>query len=453
MAEAGPEPAAPRPGVTEPYASTSPGDETAADTGTGADPAPAEGGDPGPGPGAPPGGRAPSGPGAGPGGGRDVTQPSPLVPGPRTAPDERAPSSPARAAELVPRPAHVGEAPPAHGAEPVALPAADPAALSELVPDTVLDGAHYGSLTLRAASVRGEAARRSGDLRADALLTARFGEGENALLMVAVAAGPRGVPGAHRAAREVCQSIGGALGRSHARLVEDIHGGRREALKSGLNRLTDRSYGMLRAQAAALGLRPDQYTADLRCLLLPADPRCSTRVFFGAGEGGLLRLRDGSWQDLEPAVPDEKDVTGAPVVGYGARPYEPTGAQDRAAAPEPTMDLRIQPLGQPPGQPPGPAPAPPDPRETPQGAEAEGFRRRRFRFRASVARPGDTLLLCSPGFAAPMREEPAFAAHLAARWGEVAKGEPPGLAAYLADVQLRARGHDGDRTAVAVWES
>ena len=189
------------------------------------------------------------------------------------------------------RPAHVGERPPTYEAEPATFPAADPAALSELVPDTVLDGAHYGGLTLRAASLRGDSARHRGALRRDALLTARFGSGASALLLVAVAAGGRAATGGHRAAREICHSIGGVVGRSHERLAEDIRADRRGALKSGLQRLTERCYGKLRAQAAALGVQPEEYTADLRCLLLSADPRCRIRVFFGSGDGGLFQLR------------------------------------------------------------------------------------------------------------------------------------------------------------------
>ncbi|MGW6708646.1 protein phosphatase 2C domain-containing protein, partial [Streptomyces sp. NPDC054956] len=73
-----------------------------------------------------------------------------------------------------------------------------------------------------------------------------------------------------------------------------------------------------------------------------------------------------------------------------------------------------------------------------------------FRFRASVARPGDVLLLCSAGFADPVREEEALAVELAGRWGQAG---PPGLAEYLADVQLRLKGYADDRTAAAVWEA
>lgn len=276
---------------------------------------------------------------------------------------------------------HLGDRAPTYAAEPGALPVTDPAALDALVPDTVLEGARYGGSTLRAGSVRGDSARYRGEARRDFLLTARFGTGDDSLVLVAIAGGDRAAEGAQEAAAELCRWVAGAVGRSQGRLGDDIRSGRRDALRSGLQRLTDRGFGRLRARAAELGLDEAAYTAGLRCLLLPIDPECRTRVSFGSGPGGLFRLRAGGWEDLEP---------------------------------------------------PGPA--------------AEGG----FRFRAAVARPGDALLLCSGGLAAPMREEPLLPAELAVRWTGT---EPPGLAAFLADTQLRLKGYADDRTAAALWEA
>lgn len=341
--------------------------------------------------------------------------PPPPAAAPITPASSVAPAAPAafvtpapeaeREAGPVVRPAigHVGDRPPTYDPEPTALPATVPQELDGLVADTVLDGARYGTYTLRAASVRGDSARFRGEPRRDALLTARFGTDERALVLVAVATGARAADSAHLAAADACRWIGAAVGRSHVRLSEDIREGRRGDLKSGLNRLTDRTYGKLRARAAELGVEPQQYTAGLRCLLLPADPDCRTRVFFGVGAGGLFRLRDGVWHDLEPQIPAVGDA------GNAESPPEP---------PDPT-------------EPPGP-PAEP------------------FRFRGSVARPGDALLLCSPGLAEPMRGEPALSEELAARW---ATEEAPGLVAYLADIQLRVKGYSDDRTGVGVWEA
>jgi hypothetical protein len=309
----------------------------------------------------------------------------------------------------------VGSGPPTYDPEPTALPAAEPDALGELVADTVLDGARYGACTLRAVSLRGDSARFRGEPRRDAVLTARFGTGERALVLVAVATGARATPGAHLAAAEACRWIGRAVGRSHPGLVEDIRAARRGELKSGLGRLADRSLGRLRASAAEQGIDPGEYTASLRCLLLPGDPDCRTRVFFGVGDGGLFRLRDGVWQDIEPQ-PAPDDDTAAPLTSEG----------DRF-----TMDLGIP-------TPPSPyEPAPQPPREP-------------FRFRACLARPGDALVMCSAGLAEPLRGEPALGAYLARRWSG---RTPPGLAAFLADTQVRVKGYADDRTAAAVWEA
>ncbi|MGW6645062.1 protein phosphatase 2C domain-containing protein [Streptomyces iakyrus] len=360
-------------------------------------------------------------------------QPPPVPPGPgigASNPADQTPEPPdPPATDRIERPAptprtrgHVGTRPPTYDAEPTALPAADPDDLDDLVADTVLDGARYGACTLRAVSVRGDSARYRGEPRRDALLTARFGTGERALLLVAMATGTRAAPGAHRAAAEACHWIGRAVGRSHARLVEDIRDGRRGDLKSGLHRLTDRSLGKLRASASEQGVDPGEYAASLRCLLLSADPGCRTRVFFGVGPGGLFRLREGEWQDIEPQV---SEVKGEPVLGFGSPPSE-TPEGDRL-----TMDLGIP-------TPPSPyEPAPEPPREP-------------FRFRTSVARPGDTLLMCSGGLADPLRGEPELGEYLAERWS---RPEPPGLAAFLADSQVRVKGYADDRTAAAVWEA
>ncbi|MFE0416524.1 protein phosphatase 2C domain-containing protein [Streptomyces tendae] len=375
-------------------------------------------------------------------GAADLTEPPDVGPPPRTVsdlPPLPPPFLPTADAPDGDDRDYVGSGPPTYDAEPTALPPADPDGLDGLVPDTVLEGARYGRCTLRAVSVRGDSARYRGEPRRDALLVARFGAGEQALVLVAMATGARATAGAHRAAAEVCRWIGRAVGRSHARLAEDLRAARRGDLKSGLHRLTDRSIGRLRAGAAEQGLAPDEYAATLRCLLLPADPECRTRVFFGVGAGGLLRLRDGAWQDMEP---DAGEVAGAPVLGYGSAPRggsggTPGGTPDDAPSETPdgdrlTMDLGIT-------TPPGPYDGPPaePPREP-------------FRFRASVARPGDVLLMCTAGLAEPLLSEPGLGELLARRWA----GRPaPGLGEFLADSGVRVKGYADDRTAAAVWEA
>jgi hypothetical protein len=372
----------------------------------------------------------PPGPGAPP----DVTgTASAHVPAPAAAPGWTAPAAPA----ATPAVRYVGDRPPTYDAEPTALPQADPDELAELVADTVLDGARHGSCTLRAASVRGDSARYRGEPRRDALLTARFGTGEQALVLIAMATGARATAGAHRAAAEACQEIGRFVGRHHASLAEDMRAGLRGPLKAGLHRLTDRCLGRLRARARQMGVGPEEYTATLRCLLLPADPECRLRIFFGVGPGGLFRVRHGVWQDIEPYPPD---ASAGALPDHGPLPAE-SPAGDRL-----TMDLGLP-------EPPSswgydPGHREPDPHAAGAEPEAEPSRPP-FRFRAASAAEGDILLLCSPGLAEPLLGEPALAAHLTARWTHAG---PPGLAEFLADTQVRVKGYADDRTAAAVWE-
>jgi len=190
--------------------------------------------------------------------------------------------------------------------------------------------------------------------------------------------------------------------------------------------------GRLRAGAAEQGLTPQEYTATLRCLLLPADPACRTRVFFGVGDGGLFRLRSGEWQDIEPA-PGES--AGEPFPGRTtSKPARPDGTGTGGPY-----------TGGPyaGGSRTGASYTPPAPYDQLPPSDP-------FLFRTSTAQPGDTLLMCTGGLADPLRGELELAGHLTARWS----GAPvPSLAEFLADVQIRVKGYADDRTAAAVWEA
>lgn len=302
---------------------------------------------------------------------------------------------------------------------------ADLERLGDLTPDTVLDSAYHGSLTIRAVSTRGSRTRTRGRPRYEALLTARFGSGDSALLLCAVATGVDQRNHGHLAAREVCEQIATVVGRSQPQLSDDLRHERRSALKSGLGRLTARSLGRLRASAVEEGLNPTEYAARLRCLLLPADPRCRVRLFFGTGPGGLMRLRAGEWQDLEPVpvagrpwVPQQPGTPPGPDIAYG----------DRSPADRPHLGA--------PGE------------ESFSETGRHSTSAPPFLFRTSLAEPGDVLLLCSSGLAEPVRAEAPFRQGLAERWGVA----PPEPAEFLSSAQTPAQDNTPDRTAVVVWE-
>ncbi|MFF2045396.1 hypothetical protein ACFVVX_33765 [Kitasatospora sp. NPDC058170] len=294
---------------------------------------------------------------------------------------------------------HVGERPPTYGPEPTAVPEADPGTLAAVVPDTALEGAQYASTTLRAVSVRGDSARYRGEPRRDTLLVTRFGEGPDGLLLAALGGFDRSgaddtpAEAVSTATVEACRQLAAAVGRSRSGLAADLRDGARDRLRYGLQRLATSAAAPLRALAAYPEAEAPS-PGSLHCLLLSLDPAASYRVAFGVGPGGLYLLRSGHWIDA-----------------YAAR-------------------LLHHPDGQPPA-----AEAPvPDPRP--------------FRFRMVPATPGDILLLCTPGLARPIADEPAVAHFLAAHW---AHPHPPGTVDFLRQVQVRAKGYADDRSAAAVW--
>ncbi|WP_371496242.1 protein phosphatase 2C domain-containing protein [Kitasatospora sp. NBC_00374] len=349
--------------------------------------------------------------------------PAPAPPAPAPAPPAPAPAAPP-AAELPkaaaeppqavkplrrPRPEpvvpHVGDRPPTYGPEPTALPAAEPETLAGLVPDTALDGAQYGTATLRAVSVRGDSARYRGESRRDALLVTRFGQGEDGLLLAVLASPGRRESAAAAAgsAAEAARRLAAAIGRNRTELASDLRAGARDRLRYGLQRLT-----VLAAGPLATAVDPDPVGADrastpeanpeadlgsLHCLLVSLDEAATHRAAFGTGPGALYLLRSGHWIDA-----------------YAARLLHHPDGQPLPAAPA----------------------APPRP----------------FRFRLVPATPGDILLLCTPGLAEPIEQEPAVAHFLSNHW---AHPHPPGTVDFLRQVQVRAKGYADDRTAAALW--
>ncbi|MGW6915474.1 protein phosphatase 2C domain-containing protein [Kitasatospora sp. NPDC054939] len=340
-----------------------------------------------------------------------VAQAAPEAPAPAAPPAHRPaavrPPVPAPVSTSTPAMPHVGERPPTYGPEPTTVPEADPASLGGAVPDTVLEGAQYGAATLRAASVRGDSARYRGEPRRDALLVTRFGDGPDGLLLAALAGYDRTAEGTAdapapaavaTAAAESCRQLAAAIGRSRAELAADLRDGARDRLRYGLQRLATGAAAPLRALAPAGPEDPDggsaPEAASLHCLLLSLDPAAGHRAAFGVGPGGLYLLRSGHWIDA-----------------YAARL-----------------------LHHPDGQPPLPGTPVPEPRP--------------FRFRLVPATPGDVLLLCTPGLADPVADEPAVARFLADHW---AHPHPPGTVDFLRQVQVRAKGYADDRTAAALW--
>ncbi|MFF2953915.1 protein phosphatase 2C domain-containing protein [Kitasatospora sp. NPDC057965] len=288
---------------------------------------------------------------------------------------------------------HVGRKAPAYPAEPTDIPALSAGDLfGALLPDTVVDGGRFGPVTVRAASVRGDGHRYAAECRQDAVLVVRTGE----LLLVAVADGVGSQSHSHHGSHGILRKLTGQVARKEETLLAFLRTGAEPDFASMMSRLIGAAADELAEEARKEGRPPKAYSTTLRALLVPADPTVPFRGFVSVGDGGLLRLREGGWQDLEAA---EADRGGGPI-------------------------------------------------STRTDCLPEAYEHARARL-ITDSRPGDVLVLCTDGLALPLLKEPELQGFLGERWGS----EVPGLAEFLWQTQVRVRSYDDDRSVVCLWEA
>ncbi|MFE9929508.1 protein phosphatase 2C domain-containing protein [Streptomyces sp. NPDC005533] len=288
---------------------------------------------------------------------------------------------------------YVGPRPPSYSPDPVRLPLPEGARTELVIPDIALDGARYGRLTVRGASVKGDLHRYRGEQRQDAMLLAQVGEGEDELLFLAVADGVGSAPKSHLGAHRACRLASVAVGRWHAELSGALRAGDRTALHQVADKVV--SHVSTRLADYAMPDAPGMYATTLHCLLVPTAPERRERVHFGVGDGGLFRARSGVWENLQE--PWDRSGSGE-VIDTGT-----------AALPSESPKAVVQWL---------------------------------------TAEPGDLLMICTDGLSNPMNE-PRVQEFLLTHW---AFGRIPGLTEFLWQAQVRAKSYDDDRSAVCVWE-
>ncbi|OIV36680.1 hypothetical protein BIV57_15040 [Mangrovactinospora gilvigrisea] len=301
----------------------------------------------------------------------------------------------------------IGAVPPPGPAEPGPLPRYSDALPHLAVPDAELDGAEHDGLLVRAVSLRGDAARAAARPRKDAVRLARIGDGEDALLVMAVADGLGTAGYSHVGAHYACSTVVEAVAGFHEELLALLRAVSADGAEGGnggggavapgelpddVRRLVNyaqeicrRTDVLLAKLAQQAELPVEECATALRCVVAPVDREAEARLLFTVGGGAFVRLRDGEWLPIE---------LGDSAGGSVALP----GAWDQA------------------------------------------------RVRVEPSRSGDVLIACTDGVA-ELLPVPGVAERLATQWARV-----PGLAEFLHQVQVRVRGYDDDRSVIALWE-
>ncbi|MEV5082351.1 PP2C family serine/threonine-protein phosphatase [Streptomyces sp. NPDC056159] len=275
----------------------------------------------------------------------------------------------------------------------------EPDIYAALFPDTVVDGAELTACTVRAASVRGDSHRHAGECRQDAVLVIRLGSGTDALLLLATADGVGSAPRSHLGAQLACSLVASELNRVRSEILEMLRQQDEGSLTGCVNTAVAKAAERLRAEAPQGG-DPTDYATTLRALLVPVDPQIGARGFFSVGDGGLFRLRGGTW-DQDPLTMDR------------AEGLNETGliSTDTQALPDSYRYSTVRVI--------------------------------------SDSQPGDVLVLCTDGLSTPLAKDPELQSFLAEQWSDA---EAPGLARFLWQAQARVRSYDDDRTVICLWE-
>lgn len=324
---------------------------------------------------------------------------APALP-PDTEPNAETGAGPAADPALVVRvlgaPPFSGPKPPLYVPHPAAPTGARGDVDAALVPDTVVDGATHGPLTVRAASVRGDSHRYHAEPRQDSVVVARLGGADaSGLLLLGVADGVGSAPRSHLGSQLVCREIVALLDEYAEELSECLRTRNEKALNGLVNSAVGRVADRIDRTAESAGHRSGDYATTLRVLLAPLDPMVRSRALFTVGDGGAVLLRDGVWYH---------DVTGA-ADGPGSGIID-TGTAALPSTRHAQVDLLYP------------------------------------------AQAGDLFVLCTDGLSTPLGGEEEMRRFLGEAWG----GEPPGLPDFLWQLQYRVKSYDDDRTAVCLWE-
>jgi uncharacterized protein YegL len=201
-------------------------------------------------------------------------------------PGPASPAAPLAPAAIFPECAFIGSA---------AKPGTDPAAIPDewhKVPDTALDGAAFGGLVIRAASLRGDKHRLAGVTRTDAMSIYRVREGEVDAVVACVAEGADVGPLSALGADQACQLVRDEVLKRLAKLFADA-----KDAPAVCQDLVEGVADRLARRAGFLEVAPEELSTALMVAVVEAggDPQQRQSVLFGVGACAAFTLRDGAF--------------------------------------------------------------------------------------------------------------------------------------------------------------
>jgi serine/threonine protein phosphatase PrpC len=258
------------------------------------------------------------------------------------------------------------------------------------VPDSVLDGADYEGLAIRAASLRGDSHRYNAIVRQDSMGIWRVGEREAAAVLVCVTDGVSSEPLSHRGAAEACRLLRDAVALD----VPDLFKGPKSRIRSAWVDMAGRISDQLTAVAGYLGVAPKALSTTMAAALIdlnPLDPAQRRFVILNVGDATAFLLSNREFNSL---LADPHDTTITSTGTYAL----PTSLGE--------VGVDIGTIG-----------------------------------------PGDMLMVCTDGMSNPMRNK-NVCDQLAEWWGS---GRVPSMPEFGWQMSYRAKTYDDDRTAVCIW--
>lgn len=277
----------------------------------------------------------------------------------------------------------------------------NPAALPRLwgtAPDSVLDGAQFLGLTVRAASIRGDDHRYAGETRQDSIglwaLDASALLGHDQLVLLAcVADGVGEHKLSHLGSARACSLLRQAVEAHLAGLYwQDRH-----LVASACEQVIAEVASGLRVFASESRLEPKALSTTLSaCLIIPqrqnGQGAAARGILFAVGDSGGFLLREGAWIGIPASAEDDDGVLSTKTDALPTRP-------DNCQVSTHTLYA------------------------------------------------GDMLMLCTDGLGRPLERVAAVGEQLASWWG----GRAPALPEFYWQLSFRAQTYGDDRSAVCIW--